>query len=292
MTKTKKRGLGKGLGALIPEILIDKEDVQGWQEESIRHISIKNIFANTNQPRKDFNEERIEELSRSIKQHGVIQPIVVAKNNDKYVIIAGERRWRAAKEAQLKEIPCVIRDYNSLQKIEVALVENLQREDLNVIEEAIAYEQIIRNYKITQEKLASTLGKSRPYVANTIRLLQLEKRVLDLVSKGSISGGHGRALLRIEDRQKQYKLAMTIIKRKINVRQTEELVALMVSQQDQEIKKEIKKDNFVLEVEDSLKKLFGTKVSIHKGKKKGKIEIEYYGEEELERILELIKKIK
>lgn len=292
MTKLKKRGLGKGLGALIPEMSLDKESRVEWQEDSIKHISIKKIFANKNQPRKKFRKEGMEELSQSIKKHGVIQPIIVAKNNEKYMIIAGERRWRAAKDAEISEIPCIIREYNKLQEIEVALVENLQREDLNVIEEAIAYEYIIRKYKTTQEQLASALGKSRPYLTNTIRLLQLEKRVLDLVRSGSISSGHGRALLRIEDSQKQYKLAMTIVKKKMNVRRTEELVAIMISKQKQEVKVKVKKDTFVLDVEDRLKKLFGTKVNILKGKKKGKIEIEYYGDEELERILELIDSVK
>ncbi len=292
MTKPKKRGLGKGLGALIPEMSLDNESRAEWQEDSIKHINIKKIFANKNQPRKNFEKEGIEELSQSIKQHGIIQPIIVAKTNEKYMIIAGERRWRAAKNAELNEIPCIVREYNKLQEIEIALVENLQRKDLNVIEEAIAYEYIIRKYKTTQEELASTLGKSRPYLSNTIRLLQLEKRVLDLVSNGSISSGHGRALLRIEDNQKQYKMAMSIIKKKINVRQTEELVAIMISVQNEEKKVEVKKDTFVLDVEDRLKKLFGTKVNILKGKKKGKIEIEYYGDEELERILELINRVK
>ena len=291
MIKTKKRGLGKGLGALIPEMSLDKESKSEWQEDSIKHIDINKIFANKNQPRKNFEKEGIEELSQSIKQHGIIQPIIVAKTNEKYMIIAGERRWRAAKDAGISEIPCIVREYSKLQEIEIALIENLQREDLNIIEEAIAYEYIIRKYKITQEQLASTLGKSRPYLSNTIRLLQLEKRVLELVRNGSISSGHGRVLLRIENSQKQYKLAMSIIKKKINVRQTEELVAKIISEQKEQKKVEVKKDTFILDVEDKLKKLFGTKVNILKGKKKGKIEIEYYGDEELERILELINKI-
>ncbi|MCD5413575.1 MAG: ParB/RepB/Spo0J family partition protein [Clostridiales bacterium] len=292
MTKIKKRGLGKGLSALIPEMSLDGGNELEGQEKSVKHISINKILANKNQPRKNFDKEGIEELAQSIKQHGVIQPIIVAKDNEKYVIIAGERRWRAAKEAQLEEIPCLVREYNQLQEIEIALIENLQREDLNVIEEALAYKYIINNYKITQEKLASSIGKSRPYLANTVRLLQLDTKVIDLISEGSISSGHGRALLRIEDKQKQYKVAMTIKCKKINVRQTEELVELILSQKNNEKKKESKKDTFVLEVEDSLKKLFGTKVNILQGKKSGKIEIEYYGEEELERILELLEKIK
>lgn len=292
MTKIKKRGLGKGLSALIPEMSLDGGNELEGQEKSVKHINISKILANKNQPRKNFDKEGIEELAQSIKQHGVIQPIIVAKDNEKYVIIAGERRWRAAKEAQLEEIPCLVREYNQLQEIEIALIENLQREDLNVIEEALAYKYIISNYKITQEKLASSIGKSRPYLANTVRLLQLDTKVIDLISEGSISSGHGRALLRIEDKQKQYKVAMTIKSKKINVRQTEELVELILSQKNNEKKKESIKDTFVLEVEDSLKKLFGTKVNILQGKKSGKIEIEYYGEEELERILELLEKIK
>lgn len=292
MTKIKKRGLGKGLSALIPEMSLDGGNELEGQEKSVKHINISKILANKNQPRKNFDKEGIEELAQSIKQHGVIQPIIVAKDNEKYVIIAGERRWRAAKEAQLEEIPCLVREYNQLQEIEIALIENLQREDLNVIEEALAYKYIISNYKITQEKLASSIGKSRPYLANTVRLLQLDTKVIDLISEGSISSGHGRALLRIEDKQKQYKVAMTIKSKKINVRQTEELVELILSQKNNEKKKESIKDTFVLEVEDNLKKLFGTKVNILQGKKSGKIEIEYYGEEELERILELLEKIK
>lgn len=291
MSSAKKRGLGKGLEALIPEVVNLKveEEVQG---DKIQSIDINLIHPNKNQPRKDFDGESLMELAQSIKAHGMIQPIIVTKQDQGYMIIAGERRWRAAKEIELKEIPCIVREYSEQQLVEVALIENLQRENLNVIEEATAYKYIIDKYNVTQEQLAEALGKSRPYIANTLRLLQLDPRVLDMIKEGRISGGHGRALLRIGDLEKQYQVALKVEKEKINVRQLEQLVGKMLQPQEKQKKEKQVKDIIVIEIEEQLKNFFGTKVNIIKGQRKGKIEIEYYNEEDLNRIIDLINSAK
>jgi len=289
LSNVKKRGLGKGLEALIPEIVTFnvEEDVN----EKIQNININKIYPNPNQPRREFDEESLKELAQSIKLHGFIQPIIVSSQQKGYMIIAGERRWRAAMELRLTEVPCVIRKYNDNKIMEIALIENLQREDLNVIEEAIAYKHIIDKYNVTQEQLSEALGKSRPYIANTLRLLQLDKRIIEMVKAGKISGGHGRALLRIPDSQKQYEIALKVAEEKLNVRQVEELVARLLTPQIKIEKKPNIKDIIIVDIEEGLKKLFGTKVTISNGNKKGKIEIEYYSEEDMERILEMFEKI-
>ena len=289
MSNVKKRGLGKGLEALIPEIVTFnvEEDVN----EKIQNIKINKVYPNPNQPRKEFDDESIKELAHSIKLHGFIQPIVVNSRDNGYMIIAGERRWRAAMELRLTEVPCVIRKYNENQIMEIALIENLQREDLNVIEEAIAYKHIIDKYNVTQEQLSEALGKSRPYIANTLRLLQLDKRIIEMVKEGKLTGGHGRALLRISESQKQFEVALKVVEEKLNVRQVEELVAMLLIPQVKNEKKPKIKDIIIVDIEEGLKKLFGTKVTIINGNKKGKIEIEYYSEEDMERILEMFEKI-
>ena len=289
MSSVKKRGLGKGLEALIPEIVTF--NVEEDFSEKIENININKVYPNTNQPRKEFDEASLKELAQSIKLHGFIQPLVVTSRENGYMIIAGERRWRAAMELRLTEVPCVIRKYNENQIMEIALIENLQREDLNIIEEAIAYKHIIEKYKVTQEQLSEALGKSRPYIANTLRLLHLENRIIEMIKEGKISGGHGRALLRLTEQQKQYDVALRIIEEKLNVRQVEDLVAkLLLPQQKSEAQPKIK-DIIIVDIEESLKKLFGTKVTITSGNKKGKIEIEYYSEEDMERLLEMFEKI-
>ncbi|WP_026476768.1 ParB/RepB/Spo0J family partition protein [Alkaliphilus transvaalensis] len=290
MTKTKKRGLGKGLEALIPQTSTIEVDESLVDDGKVQNININKVYPNPNQPRRDFDHESILELAQSIKVHGFIQPIIVIKEKTGYMIIAGERRWRAAKELQLNEVPCIIKKYADDKILEVALVENLQREDLNIIEEALAYKQIIDDYKVTQEKLADLIGKSRPYIANALRLLNLDKRVIEMIKIGKISSGHGRVLLRIEDFEKQYLLANHISEAQLNVRQVEELIESRKNTKKNNDQKKKAKDYMIMEIEDNLKKIFGTKVTINKGPKKGKIEIEYYNDEDLERIIELLDK--
>ncbi len=286
---TKKRGLGKGLEALIPQINADAEE-SIIKEGNVQSININKVYPNTNQPRKDFDSNSILDLAQSIKIHGFIQPIIVSQEANGFMIIAGERRWRAAKELQLTEIPCIVKKYDDDKIIEIALVENLQREDLNIIEEALAYKYIIEVYQVTQEGLAEAMGKSRPYIANSLRLLNLDERVIEMIRRGDLSSGHGRVLLRLEDADQQFIVASQIIEHKLNVRQVEELIEPKKNVGKKSEKKNNKKskDYVLMEIEDNLKKIFGTKVTINKGTKKGKIEIEYYGDEDLERIVELL----
>lgn len=274
-----KNRLGKGLSALIPSI--SKEDIDS---KEISNLNINKVYPNAEQPRKIFDKEKLELLSESIKNYGILQPIVVKKEEDGYMIIAGERRFRAAKMAGLKEIPGVIKELSKKDIMEIALIENLQREDLNSIEEAIAYKSLIENYDVTQEDISQAVGKSRPHITNTIRLLNLDEKVIKLIEESQISPGHGKALLRITDKKIQFELAQRIIKDELSVRETEELAKNMTDKK--EIKENKKsKDPFISNIEEKLRSLFGTKVNILKGKKKGKIEIEYYNEEELENIL-------
>ncbi|MCK9267373.1 MAG: ParB/RepB/Spo0J family partition protein [Alkaliphilus sp.] len=290
MAKAKKRGLGKGLEALIPDMIglsIMEENVHG---ERIQTIDIDKIHPNPDQPRKNFDKESIEELSNSIKAHGIIQPIIAVGDSEGYMIIAGERRWRAAKNIDLKEVPCIIKYYEGKQLLEISLIENLQRKDLNVIEEARAYRYLINKYNVTQEQLSEALGKSRSYIANILRLLKLDERVIDYIIEEKISGGHGRAILSIEPNENQYKLAQKIISENLSVRQVEQLVKNLTNpvEKDKQQTKSKPKDAFLIEIEKNLKSLLGTKVNITKGAKKGKIEIEYYNEEDLERIINLL----
>lgn len=282
MPKRSKR-LGRGLSALIPEINeeIDKKD--------IIQIKLSNIRPNKNQPRKEFDEEKLKALSESIKSVGVLQPIVL-KPTDKenYMIIAGERRYRASLLAGKNEIPAVIKDIPVKDIMEIALIENLQREDLNAIEEALAYKSLIDNYKVTQEDISEAVGKSRPHIANTIRLLHLQKKVMHMIESGDITPGHGKALLRIEDSEKQLELANRIIKEGLSVRAVEE-IAKKISE-NKETKKSDKKpkDIYILDVEERLSNIFGTKVNISRSKKKGKIEITYNNEDELNDIISMM----
>lgn len=274
-----KNRLGKGLSALIPNI--SKDDVDS---KEISSLNINKIYPNAEQPRKIFDKEKLEVLSESIKNYGVLQPIVVKKEEDGYMIIAGERRFRAAKMAGLKEIPAVIKELSQKDIMEIALIENLQREDLNAIEEAIAYKSLIEHYDVTQEDISQAVGKSRPHITNTLRLLNLDDKVIKFIEESQISPGHGKALLRITDKKIQFELAQKIIKDELSVRETEDIAKNMIEKKDiKENKKS--KDPFISNIEEKLRNLFGTKVNILKGKKKGKIEIEYYNEEELENIL-------
>lgn len=287
MTK-KRRGLGKGLAALIPEEPLN--NIDNNEKDKIISIDVSSIQPNKEQPRREFTLDSLKELAESIKVHGLIQPVIVRKIDNGYELIAGERRWRAAKIAGFKEIPCIVKDFENQKSAEIALVENIQREDLNPIEEAIAYKRLMENYNLTQEEISTVVGKSRPYVANTLRLLNLSKEVINFILEGKLSSGHGRALLQISNTSIQVKVAKEIIEKQLSVRETEKLVKGLKNKIKEKKKdnKEKKRDPFTLEIEEQLRKVLGTKVQISKGKKKGKIEIEYYSQDDLDRILDII----
>ena len=291
-----KGGLGKGLDALFPsnvDINTLGGDVSHETSEKIIEMKINDIEPNVNQPRKNFDDEKIDDLAASIAEHGVLQPIIVAKKDDYYQIIAGERRWRASKKAGLKTIPAIVRDYDEKKIREVALIENIQRQDLNAIETAKAIKEIMEEHALTQEELAKTLGKSRSAIANTLRILNLDERVQEMVQEGKLTEGHARTLASIESPQKQYKLAMDIINLDLSVRDAEELTK---EEKAATKKKSPKKETSKLEIiykdiENRLKKELETKVSFRPmTKSRGKIIIEYYTSEELERILEILEK--
>ena len=286
MEKTTKRSnrLGKGLGALIPTI---KEDID---PKDIVSIQISQIYANPDQPRKIFDPEKIEILSNSIRNYGVLQPIVLKPDeNGKYMIIAGERRFRASKKARLTEIPAVIKDIPIKDIMEIALIENLQREDLNAIEEAIAYKSLIDNYNVTQEEISEAVGKSRPHITNTLRLLNLGKEVIAMIEDNRITPGHGKALLRVSDEIAQLQIANKVIEEELSVRETENIAKkFSENQQIENIKKKKEKDIYILDVEEKLAHILGTKVNISKGRKKGKIEIDYYNDDDLNNIISLL----
>ncbi len=253
------------------------------------------IEPNKGQPRKDFNEESIGELADSIKRYGVLQPLLVKKSGDHYEIVAGERRWRAAKEAGLREVPVVIKEYTKQQAMEIALIENVQREDLNPIEEAQAYQQLMQEFELTQEEIAERVSRSRTAITNCMRLLKLDKRVQDMLIQGQLSSGHARALLALENQDAQYQIGLKIIDQRLSVREVEKLVKLLGKPKNQEKPKEEEKDlSFIFkDLEERMKQVMGTKVIINKkDRNKGRIEIEYYSEAELERIVELIESIK
>jgi len=288
----KKRGLGKGLSALIPDDIVEENIEIAADEDIVKKVDITLIEPNENQPRRNFDYDSLNEMADSISKHGLIQPIVVRKSGNGYEIIAGERRWRGAQIAGLSEIPCLIKEVKNLESAELALIENIQREDLNPIEEALAYDSLINKYNLTQEEVSNVVGKSRPYITNLIRLLNLDERILDLISAKELSAGHGRTLLQIEDKDKQFEIAKMVMEEGLSVRATEKLVKDLINKKPTDNNKKSKpgKDSTIVEIEDSLRRLFGTKVEINKGKNKGKIEIEYYNEEDLERILELLTK--
>ena len=276
--------LGRGLSALIPDISteIDKKD--------IITIDLKNIYPNQDQPRRVFDEEKIKILSESIKNYGVLQPIVLKPDDKgKYMIIAGERRYRASKLARKSDIPAVIKDIPMKDIMEIALIEKLQREELNPIEEALAYRSLIKNYEVTQEEISEAVGKSRPHITNTLRLLNLPQKIMDMIDQGQITAGHGKALLRVNDENLQLELANKVIAEELSVRATEALAKKICEDNIKEVPKKSKeKDVFIVDVEEKLRNIFGTKVNISKGKKKGKIEIEYYNEDDLNNIVSML----
>lgn len=285
----KKTGLGKGLGALFNDndILDDDENKVEIREgeEVVHKIKVIEIEPNKNQPRRTFNNESIEELAESIKRYGVIQPIIVTKKDNYYEIIAGERRWRASKKAGLEEIPCIIREDTERKNKEIALIENIQREDLNPIEKARSFRQLMDEYGMTQMELSETIGISRSALANTVRLLNLDPRVMELVIQGQLTEGHARSLLCFEDPDKQYKAALEIIEKGQNVRDIENKVKNKKNAQ----KRDPKYDAIIQDIEGTFQGYFGTKVRLEAGKRSGKIIIQYSSNEDLERIMDLIK---
>ena len=307
-----KKGLGKGLGAIFGEDVV-KENKEETEKKAkakaeakaaeemdekgrILMLKLDLVQPNKEQPRKTFDEEKINELAESIKNYGVLQPLLVQKNDSFYEIIAGERRWRAAKAAGLKEVPAVLKEYSKQEAMEISLIENVQRADLKPIEEALGYKQLIDEFGLTQEEIAVRVAKSRTVITNTMRLLKLDEQIQNMLVQGVITSGHARALLSLEDTQMQLKAAKEILDKKLSVRETERLVKRLQKEASGEKKEEKKKDETLAliyqDLEDRMKSVMGTKVSIHnKDKNKGRIEIEYYSEAELERIVEMIESI-
>lgn len=295
------RGLGKGLDALIPSGINEKSEKTEKQKKTEEKsggetiVNITKVEPNREQPRKNFDEDALLELAESIKQFGVLQPLLVQKKDDYYEIIAGERRWRAAKLAGLKEVPVIIKDFSDQEVVEIALIENIQREDLNAIEEAVAYKRLMEEFHLKQDEIAERVSKSRTAVTNAMRLLKLDERVQDMLIQDMISPGHARTLLGIEDKDQQYNLAMRIFDEKLSVRDTEKIVKDLQKPKKEEKKKEADPQMEVIyqQLEERIKSIVGTKVAIqHKNKNKGKIEIEYYSQAELERLIDLFESIK
>lgn len=285
-----KRGLGKGLSALIAENVAEIEENE---QKGISTLGINEIEPNRNQPRQGFNEESLRELSESIAQYGIIQPIIVCKKDRYYEIIAGERRWRAARIAGVKEIPVIIKDFTDEETLEISLIENIQRDDLNPIEEAKAYQRLVNDFHLKQEEIAEKVSKSRSAITNIMRLLQLDDRVQKMVIDGILTSGHARAILSIEDLTRQYEIAMKIYDEDLTVRETERLIKELKKRKNDSktVEKEKEIDPIYEKIADRMKEIMGTKVEIIRGKKKGKIEIEYYTQDDLERIIQLIERI-
>ena len=277
----KMTGLGKGLDALFGPT--PKEEQQ-QENDILLNLNINDVEPNRNQPRQTFDEEALEELADSIKEYGLIQPIVVTKEDDYYQIIAGERRWRASKKAGLKEIPAIIRENDKRKNAEIALIENIQREDLNPYEKAVGIKNLMQEYGLRQEDVAKKLGKSRSAVANSVRILNLEPRVLEFAKEGKLTEGHCKSLLSITDQDRQYNTAVQMIERNATVRQLEKAVKVKVSKEEQDKNHILYKD-----IENTFQGFFGTKVRLDAGKRRGKIVIEYSSNDDLERILDLIK---
>lgn len=295
-----KRGLGKGLDSMIPEKIMTNKPKESVLESNVSRetfIDINKIEPNRAQPRKSFDEDSLQELAESIKQYGVIQPLVLQKKDNFYEIIAGERRWRACKLAGLKKVPAVIKEYSPQEVMEIALIENIQREDLNPIEEALAYQNLMKEFGLKQDELAERVAKSRTAVTNSMRLLKLDEKVQQMLIDDMISVGHARTLIPIEDKNLQYEAAQKIFDHKLSVRETEKMIKNLLKESDRGMQetaaeKETEDDFIYRDIEDKIRNIIGTKVIIHKKvKNKGKIEIEYYSDDELERLIELFESI-
>ena len=298
----KKKGLGKGLDSLIPDnksmksvtsekTVESKEDAAA--KSGVQVMKINEVEPNRDQPRKNFDEDALLELSDSIKQFGVLQPLLVRKRKDYYEIIAGERRWRAAKLAGVKEVPVIEKEYTDQEILEIGLIENIQRENLKPIEEAIAYKRLLEEFNLKQDEVAERVSKSRTAVTNSMRLLKLSDKVQQMIIDDMISTGHARALLAIDDPELQYTLANKIFDEKLSVRETEKLVKEIKNPKKPKEKKPVANSFIYQDLEEKMKSVFGTKVSIaSKGKGKGKIEIEYYSDDELEHLFDMMMSIK
>jgi len=283
-----KKGLGKGLGALMEDA-----DYKRSEGQEVMELKIGEVSPNRDQPRQHFDDEKLSELAASITKHGIMQPLIVKREGSKYLIVAGERRWRAAKLAGLKAVPAIIRELSSREVMEIALIENIQREDLNPIEEADAYNKLMTEFGLTQEQLADTVGKSRPAIANTIRLLSLADEVKAMIAEETLSSGHARALLGFSDKAKQVETATNIIEKGLSVRQTEELVKKLSTKIKGKAKKKKaqKTSPEIRELENNLKSFLGTKVKVESiDNKRGKVLIEYYSLDDFDRIVKLIMK--
>lgn len=299
----KKTGLGKGLDSLI-QVQSPKKTESATNQSAVVEkvlkkeevmVKITEIEPNREQPRKSFDEDSLLELAESIKQFGVIQPLIVQKKDDYFEIIAGERRWRAAKLAGLKEIPVIVKQYTEQEVVEISLIENIQRENLNPIEEAQAYKRLLTEFKLKQDEVAERVSKSRTAVTNSMRLLKLDERVQQMVIDDMISTGHARALLTLDDKNQQFHIATRIFDEKLSVRDTERLMKSLQNHGQKTAKKDSVIENAFIykDIEEKIKGILGTKVYVnHKNGNKGKIEIEYYSNEELERLLELFETIK
>ena len=287
----KKSGLGKGLGA----ILSDKYDSQALDivpnsdDSQIVELKIVDVEPNKDQPRKEFDKEKLDELADSISKHGVIQPIIVTKQGSIYQIVAGERRWRASKQAGLKKIPAIIRNYDEIKIMEVALIENLQRENLNPVEEALGYKSLMETFSLTQDKISERVGKSRSAIANSLRLLNLPDKVLSMLEKGEISTGHAKVILSVSNKNEHIQVAELIFERKMSVRETENYIKnkSKTKKSGTSVSSEVKMA--IKEMENAFSKYLGTKVKIKDSNGKGKIEIAYYSHDEFERLMELLK---
>ena len=296
MAAPKNRGLGKGLEALFSNSEIDTQEIsvtkkKESEEKGISFININEIKPNQNQPRKSFNEEKLEELAASIIENGLIQPVILRKADKGYEIVAGERRWRACRKAGLKEIPCIIREFTDEQNMLIAIIENMQREDLNPVEEAEGLNQMIVNFGMTQEQVSKSVGKSRPYITNALRLLKLPSELREMLLANQLSAGHARAIAGIGDTEKQIQLAEYAIKEGLSVREIEKIIKEENAPKKKISRKKAEKSADVKKVEDDLKQIMGTKVNLNQSGKKGKIEIEYYSRDELERLIEMLKSL-
>lgn len=293
-----RKGLGKGIDAMISGDNTKTKQVVKEVVKEVDTIDINKIEPNNNQPRKNFNEDKIHELAESIKQHGLIEPLIVQKGKKGfYTIIAGERRWRAAREAGVKEIPVILKDYSDQQVMEIALIENIQREDLNAIEEAEAYDRLIRDFNLKQDEVAERVSKSRVAITNSLRLLKLDERVREMIIEDKIKSGHARALLGVSNGDEQYKLAVMIFDNSMSVRETEKMVKKYLADKKKPVKEVREKDTqtelIYKDYEEKLKSVIGTKVNINnKGKGKGKIEIEYFSADEFDRIMTMMMAMK
>lgn len=297
--KEKKSRLGKGVDALISNSnskIKNENTVENYiniDKENINHVNINLVSPKKNQPRRNFNEDKLIELSESIKLHGILEPIIVSKKDNYYEIIAGERRWRAAKKAELKEVPVIVKDLNEREILELSLIENIQREDLNPIEEAMAYNELVNKFNMKQDEIAEKVSKSRTVITNSLRMLRLTEEVQKMVIDEKISVGHARCLISIDDKEQQLMLANKIFDEGLTVRETESMIKKILNSEESSVKnkkeKKLKNQTVYDDAEKNLKNYLNTKVIINrKNDKKGKIEIEYYSEDELDRLMSLI----